>query len=263
MTPEAYGGWGMQRARRAAVAAFLVVCALASGCAVNPVSGQSELRLVGVQEEINIGRNVDAEIGKQYKVQTGTAAAERVQRIGEKIAAVSDRRNIDYHFTLLESDQLNAFAAPGGFIYVTTETEKVTATDSELAAVIGHEVGHVAALHSVNQLQKSLGYDIFSSLAFGRDQVAARKAADIAFNNVIMTGFSRQDELQADELGIKYSWRAGYDPYGLASFFTKLQERNRETAVDRTFEFLRSHPLDSTRLGRAESLASYYAKRAR
>lgn len=263
MTPEAYGGYTMQRLRQATVAAFLVISALLSGCAINPVSGQSELRLVGVQEEINMGRNVDAEVRKQYKTQTGTAAAERVQRIGEKIAAVSDRKNIDYHFALLESDQLNAFAAPGGFIYVTTETEKVTTTDSELAAVIGHEVGHVAALHSVNQLQKSLGYEIFSSLAFGQDQAAAQAAADIAFNSVIMTGFSRADELQADELGVKYSWRAGYDPYGLTNFFAKLQERNRETAVDKTFEFLRSHPLDSTRRGRAESLASYYAGRAR
>ncbi|MHC4713967.1 MAG: M48 family metalloprotease, partial [Planctomycetota bacterium] len=217
------------------------------------------LRIITAEQEIGIGTNIDAEVRGQYPAVVGTPAAARVQRIGEKIAAVSDRRDVPYRFTLIESNQLNAFAAPGGFIYVTTETEKVAATDAELAAIIAHEVGHVAALHSVNQIQRALGYHYLSALVLGENQEEVKEAADIAFNSVIMTGFSRQDELQADDLGVKYSWKAGYDPYGLANFFIKLQLRNQETVVDRTFEFLRSHPVISERRRRAEALAASYA----
>jgi len=236
---------------------------LAAGCVTNPVSGEAELRVISTAEEVAIGRNVDAEIRREYNVVTGTTAAARVQRIGERIAAVSDRRDLEYHFALLESGELNAFAAPGGFIYVTTETDRAAATDAELAAVIAHEVGHVAALHSVNRMQRALAKDIFLALILGEDQRRVAEAADIAFNAVIMTGFSRQDELQADELGVKYSWKAGYDPYGLANFFVKLQERNRETVVDKAFEFLRSHPVISERRRRAEMLAARYAAQER
>ncbi len=240
-----------------------IICVLAAlltaGCAINPVSGENQLRIITTEQEISIGTNIDAEVRGQYRAVVANAATERVQRIGDKIAAVSDRRDVPYRFTLIESDQLNAFAAPGGFIYVTTETEKVAATDAELAAIIAHEVGHVAALHSVNQMQRALAYHYLSALVFGENQEEVKEAADIAFNSVIMTGFSRQDELQADELGVKYAWKAGYDPYGLANFFIKLQLRNQETIVDRAFEFLRSHPVISERRQRVEALAASYA----
>lgn len=240
-----------------------LLAAFAAGCVTNPVSGQTQLRVISTEEEVALGGNLDDRIRREYNVVTGTPAAERVARIGEKIAAVADRRDVDYHFALLESDELNAFAAPGGFIYVTTETERVAETDAELAAVIAHEVGHVAALHSVNQMQRALAYDILAALVLGEDRQRLADAADIAFNAVIMTGFSRQDELQADELGVKYAWKAGYDPYGLADFFVELQERNQETMIDAAFEFLRSHPGISERRRRAELLAARYAARER
>ena len=191
-------------AKRVTIICVLSVL-LTTGCAINPVSGENQLRIITAEQEISIGTNIDTEVRGQYPPVTGTPAAERVQRIGEKIAAVSDRRDVPYRFTLIESNQLNAFAAPGGFIYVTTETERVAATDAELAAVIAHEVGHVAALHSVNQMQRAHGYHYLSALVFGENQEEVKEAADIAFNSVIMTGFSRQDELQADDLGVKYS----------------------------------------------------------
>lgn len=256
---EPQGGHGMWKIL--VVTAFLA--AFAAGCVTNPVSGQAQLRLISTEEEVTLGGNLDDRIRSEYSVITGTPEAERVARIGEKIAAVSDRRDITYQFALLESDDLNAFAAPGGFIYVTSETERVAETDAELAAVIAHEVGHVAALHSVNQMQRALAYDILAALVLGEDQQRVAEAADIAFNAVIMTGFSRQDELQSDELGVKYAWKAGYDPYGLANFFVDLQERNQETMVDEAFEFLRSHPNISERRRRAEILAAQYAARER
>jgi len=243
-----------------AIAALFVVAAALGGCATNPVTGQTELRLVGREQEISIGRNVDAEIRREYKVVTGTVAANRVERIGRKIASVCERSDVEYHFALLESDELNAFAAPGGFIYVTTTTEKVADSDAELAAVIGHEVGHVAMYHSVKQIQSALAFDILNSLILG-DKEQSAEAAAIAFNVVIMSGFSREHERESDRLGVIYPWKAGYDPYGMAGFLAKLEERNAETVVDKTFEFMRSHPLISQRRQAAEELAREMAAR--
>jgi predicted Zn-dependent protease len=243
---------------RTLLAAILLTPVFACGCMTNPVSDRSELRIIGLSQEVAMGKSLDAQVRSEYKIVTGTPQAERVERIGRRIAAVSDRKDVEYHFALIESGDLNAFAAPGGFIYVTTETAKVADSDAELAAVMAHEVGHVAALHSVKQMQTALAFDLLSALVFDEDRAKTAEAADIAFNVVVMSGFSRRDELQADELGVKYSAAAGYDPYGLSSFFVKLEERNRETVVDKVFEFMRSHPLIGERRRRAESLAATY-----
>jgi predicted Zn-dependent protease len=245
---------------RAIICAFLWVLAfVAGGCAINPVTGQQELRLVTKDQEVEMGTRIDTQVRTQYKVVTGTAEAARVAEIGARIAAVSDRRDIEYHYALIDSSELNAFAAPGGFVYVTTELLRACDSDAELAAVIGHETGHVAAYHSVHQVQRALGYDILKALFAGdANSSQAVQAADVAFNSVVMTGFSREDEYQADELGVKYSAKAGYDPYGLANFFVKLQQRESAGAADRAFEFLLSHPNTPERRRRAEAEAAKY-----
>jgi len=237
--------------------------ALTCGCATNPVTGEAELRLISTAQEVEMGGRIDAQVRQQYRVESETAAAERVGRLGQRVAAVSDRQDIQYHFALIDSPELNAFAAPGGYVYVTKELVNAAGDDAELAAVIAHEVGHVAAFHSVNEMQRRLGYDIFRSLMFGdADSPQAVQAADAAFNGVVMTGFSREDEYEADRLGVKYAAKAGYDPYGLANFFVKLEERQRQGIVDRAFEFLMSHPNTEDRRRKAEKEAARYAGRA-
>lgn len=241
---------------------LLFICALFtaafSGCATNPVTGETEIRLISTAEEVEMGGRIDAQVREQHKVATGSEQARRIERIGRTVAAVSDRDEFPYYFALLDTQELNAFAAPGGYIYVTTELAGM-ADDDELAAVMAHEVGHVAAHHSVNQLQRALGYSILRDLIFGdKTSEAAVAAADIAFNNVIMTGFSREAEYEADELGVKYAARARFDPYGLARFFEKLRQREQRGVFDRNFEFMRSHPDTDKRLARAQQLAGRY-----
>ncbi len=239
---------------------FALVCALATGCVTNPATGQSQLRLVSSADEINMGQQIDGTVRAEYPVVTGTPAAQRVERIGAKIAAVSPEKTFPYHFALIQTDDVNAFAAPGGYIYVTTALEKLADSDAELAAVMAHEVGHVAAHHSVSQLQKAMGYQLFQALILGdKGSPLAKTAADVAFNSVIMTGFSRQDEYQADELGVKYASEAGYDPYGMADFFAKLAKVEGDST--KNFEFLLSHPNTEERRRRAEGMAAQYARR--
>jgi len=233
--------------------------ALAAGCTTNPATGEKQLRIISTYEEVRMGRRIDAEVRKQYRAVSGTAEAERIARIGARVAAVAERRDVSYSFTLLETRELNAFAAPGGFVYVTTELIDFCESDAELAAVIGHEVGHISAMHSVQQMQRQLGYQILRDLAVGEEESQAAAAADIAFDTVVMTGFSREQEFEADKLGVRYSAKAGYNPYGMANFLIRLAERNRETIVDRVFEFLLSHPNLGERSRRAERYARQYA----
>jgi len=243
-------------------ACLAVFLASACGCVSNPATGANELRLISTLEELEMGKRLDAQVRSQYKAVTGTPQAERAARIGTKLAAVSDRKDVSYQFALIESADLNAFAAPGGFIYVTTALEKLAEDDAELGAVIGHEIAHVAARHSVNQVQRALGYEIVSSLILGDAKSAdARQAADIAFDTVVMTGYSRKDESQADELGIKYAARAGFDPYGMARFFARLEERQQQGVMDPMFEFMMSHPNIAERRQKAQALAARYTAR--
>jgi len=249
--------------RTVILAILAAALGFSSGCATNPVTGRQGRGNIAVADEVEMGKRLDGKVRRQYRVVTGTSEAERVERTGSRIAAVSDRRDIGYYFALVESGELNAFATPGGYIYVTSELNKM-ANDDELAAVIGHEVGHVAAYHSVNQMQKELGYNIFTALIRGdRRSQAAVQAADIAFDTVIMTGFSTEDEFQADQLGVKYCAKAGYDPRAMASFLGKLEERNKEGLVDKAFEFMLSNRNIAQRRKRAEAEAALYAQGGR
>lgn len=248
----------MRAVRMAVILAVALVAA--AGCATNAVTGEREIRFISTADEVEMGKRIDAQLRTEYTVVTDTAQARRVAAIGEKVGRVSDRRDVEYHFALIDSGELNAFAAPGGFIYVTTELAAL-ADDSELAAVMGHEVGHVAAGHSVQQLQRAVGYTVLRDLLLGSEgSEAASTAADIAFGSIIQTKFSRDDEYQSDDLGVKYSAKAGYDPYGMSRFFVKLKERQEAGVVDDALEILRSHPNTDKRRERAEIEAGRYAR---
>lgn len=237
--------------------AFLAVFVV--GCATNPVTGKEQLSLISTSDEVSMGQKIDQQVRSQYPVVTGTPAAERVQRVGARIAAASDRKDLTYHYALIQSKDVNAFATPGGYIYVTTAAEQLAQPDDELAAVLGHETGHVAARHSVQQLQDQMGYTLLKDLILGtKGGPAAQAAADVAFNSIIMTGFSRKDEYQADQLGVKYAAKAGYDPYGEANFFAKLAKVTGPT--NKNFEFLMDHPDTEARRQKALALAAQYSR---
>ncbi|MFC1666403.1 M48 family metallopeptidase [Candidatus Omnitrophota bacterium] len=216
------------------------------GCATtyNPATGQNELIFVTTPVEVALGKIVASKVSNQYKISKDNKKINRVSEIGEQIAAVSDRKDLKYQFSVIEEDGLNAFTTPGGHIYLNSGLME-KANDNELACVIGHEIGHVAARHIAKKLQAQIGYDILMNIATRRGGSGElQKAASISFN-LITLGYSREDELLADRLGVKYAHRAGYDPYAMISFLEKLKEvKNEELGV----VFLRSHPYVSQRI---------------
>lgn len=210
----------------------------------NPATKREEFILIGTRAEVILGKEIDYQIRKEYTVCPDQAMQERARRIGKNIARVCDRKDVKFHFLVLESKgnrkEINAFSTPGGFVYIFKDLMQETNED-ELAGVIGHEVGHIAAKHAVKRIQAAIGYDILMNLIFrGKDIYVLRRVMGVV-SNLITLGYSRQDELQADRLGVRYAYRAGYNPYGLISFMKKLEKLEKDDTSE-MFSFMRTHP---------------------
>ena len=224
----------------------LVTVLMLSGCATtyNPATEQNELIFIGTPAEVSLGKAVAAKVSTQYKISNDQEKIKRLNKIGAKLAKVSDRKDLIHHFSVIEDKELNAFATPGGYIYVNSGLMEES-TDDELACVVGHEIGHVAARHIVKKLQAQIGYDILINIAAQRAGLGElQQAASISYN-LIMLGYSRKDELLSDRLGVKYAYKAGYDPRAMITFLEKLEKKDKS---GKGILFLRTHPYVSQRI---------------
>jgi len=231
---------------RFCVVLFLTVSFLVSGCATiyNPATGQKEFIFITTPAEVSIGNTLAEKISRQFKISKDSQKIDRVVMVGKKIADVSDRKDIEYRFNVIEDEDLNAFTTPGGYIYINSGIIEKS-TDNELACVIGHEIGHVAARHIAKKIQAQIGYDILMNIAASRSGLNdIQRAASISYD-LVMLGYSREDELLADKLGAKYAYKAGYDPNAMITFLEKLKDTKKEGIG---FSFLRSHPYTSERI---------------
>jgi predicted Zn-dependent protease len=229
---------------------WTVVCGLFffAGCATvyNPATQKKELILIDSAQEVGLGRGMSEEIIKKDKPMLQDPARQRyVNQVGLRVAQVSDRRDIIFRFAVLDSPDLNAFALPGGYVFIYRGLlDKID--EPELAAILAHEVGHVAAKHSVKKLQAALGYDILVAIALaglspGHPAIAQNAPAvtNVIFN-LLERGYSREDEFFADKLAVTYTRRAGYDPAALVRVFALLNEDKGPGG--RVFETLSTHP---------------------
>ncbi len=213
------------------------------GCSTeyNLVTKQEEKYYYSTESEVKMGRSIDKQVERQYKFSPDPLQEERVKKIGQKIAAVCDRKEIDYHFRVLDDPQVNAVSLPGGYIYINSGLLEKVSNDDELACVLAHEVGHIVARHSIKKLQAMQSYSILrllTAVAPGTGEVGG--AADAAFTQFLL-GYSREDELLADQLGARYARLAGYDPNGMVTFLTKLQDINRRMPLQQK-NYYKTHP---------------------
>ncbi|MFC1657838.1 Maf family nucleotide pyrophosphatase [Candidatus Omnitrophota bacterium] len=214
------------------------------GCVTeyNLATKQEEWIFYSTEKEVRMGETIVKAVEKEYELTEDPLIQKRVEDIGEKIAQVCDRKEIDYHFKVIEDEEINAFALPGGFIYVNSGLiERVGDNDDELAGVLAHEVGHVVARHSVKKLQAMMGYNflrILMAQATGSGNLVA--GADLAFAQII-TGYSREDELLADQLAARYAKLAGFNPQGMIDFLEDLQESDRRGPL-RPKAYFKTHP---------------------
>ena len=251
----------MKYYRRLSVIALGLLAVLPLGCTRSAVTGKKEFIAISTEQEIAMGQQAGPEIEKEFD---NKVASENLQKyvasIGGKLAEVSDRP-MPYEFALLASDVPNGFALPGGKIYVTAGLVSRITNERQLAAVLAHEVVHVADKHSVKGLQRQMGAAILVELAgaaAGSDKAQTAEAAAKLATGVTNLKYGRNDESRSDAYGVTYMVRAGYNPWGMVELLELLQSlSNAEQGL--FGDFFASHPLTSKRIDEVrEIIASDY-----
>jgi len=198
---------------------------LITGCATNPVTGSSDFVLMSEEQEISLGQKYSAEISAEMPAYPDPVLEEMVQRIGKKLAQHSHRPELEYHFTIVDSTQVNAFALPGGYIYITRGMLAYLNSEAELAAVLGHEIGHVTARHSVRQQSTSAVTGILGAVLAASTGIQGADSLTNLAGTAIVRGYGREHELEADRLGAEYLARSGYDPEAMLKVVSVLKNQ--------------------------------------
>jgi len=241
----AIGATSAASAARRVVAALLaatVAILPLAGCATNPVSGKREFSLVTPEQELKMGAEGNKAVLEEYGAYDDKALAAYVDSVGQALAKVSHLPGLTWHFTVIDDPAVNAFALPGGYIYITRGILAHLNSEAQLAGVMGHEIGHVTARHSARRetQQEVAGVGlavagIFSS-GFRQYSQEAQQALGL-----MMLKYSRDDETQADALGVQYSTKAGWDSREIPATYHMLQ-RVSERSGQRLPTFLATHP---------------------
>lgn len=255
---------GTTLARRGAgrLAMMLIVIASAvSGCVTNPATGEKEFSLMSREQEIQLGQQGDQEIVAEFGVYDDQAVASYVNQLGQKIAAKGDDPSLTYTFRVLDAPVVNAFALPGGYVYVTRGLLAYMENEAQLAMVLGHEIGHVTARHAAKQYtsQQLVGFGLgVGSILF--QQVQPYLGAIQTGLQLLFLSFSRDDERQADELGVQYATRVGYKASEGAKFFEvlkRMQDLDKGSALP---TWASTHPDPGEREQTVRDRAAYWAQ---
>lgn len=243
------------RARRWMAALTLAGVAAAPACATNPVTGKRELALISEQQEIQMGREAADQAVQSLGLVRDDALQQYVQGVGAKLASVSERPGLPWSFRVVDDPSPNAFALPGGYIFVTRGMMNLMTNEAELASVLGHEIGHVTARHSVNQMSKGQ----LAQLGLGLGAILAPEATQ-QFGQIAGTGlqllflkYGRDDERQADELGFKYALAERYDVRYMADVFAALQRLGGESGQSPVPSWMSTHPDPGERVATARA----------
>ncbi len=246
---------------------LLLLAFVLQGCATNPVTGEKDFVLMSESEEVSLGHKYHQQITLEMPVYNNPALAAYVNEVGQRIAKASHRPELTFRFTVLDSDTVNAFALPGGYIYITRGILAYLNSEAELAAVLGHEVGHVTARHSVRQHSAATATNVAGAILGATTGVAGSQDLFNIFGKAMLSGYGREHELESDRLGAQYLAQTGYDPQAMIKVIGVLKnqelfERQRAKAEGReprTYHgVFASHPKNDRRLqevvGEAEHL---------
>lgn len=262
------------------VAASVLAPVLLAGCGsavLNPVSGQTERSVMSEASEVEEGRKAHAQVLQEYGVVKDAKLQAYVNGIGQRLAKLSHRNQLQWHFTVLDSPEINAFALPGGYVYVTRGIMAYMESEAELAGVVGHEIGHVTARHGAQRATRQqdaglgvlaatlLGAVLESQGMAGAGQAVSQVSQTVASGYV--ASYGREQELQSDQLGAEYLARSAYNPRTMINVITSLKNQERFAADQARAEgraapaqnsWLASHPSNDQRLQMITQLAAQY-----
>jgi len=237
----------------------IILPLIIAGCATNPVTHKREIMLFSNQDEIAMGKQGHNAVLVQFGKYDDSALQSYIDEVGQKIAQVSHREDLPHHYMVVDSPVLNAFALPGGYIYINRGLLAYLNNEAQLASVLGHEAGHVAARHGVKKYQKAMGAQLLLvGVAVGTQSQGLALGTNLLLN-AILQGYSRKDERQADELGALYMYRASYNPLEMPEFFTILEEMEKRSPnlIEQLFA---SHPPTPDRVEKTTAHAQELAQ---
>jgi beta-barrel assembly-enhancing protease len=204
---------------------------------------------ISEQEERDLGERVSATVRTEFGVLQDAAVTRYVALVGNVLAKSSSRPGLKWEFIVLDTDGVNAFAAPGGLVHITKGALGLIRSEAELAGVLGHEIAHVTKKHTVNAIKKSKAIKMTTEEVGAKGSAYYSKLANAAYDNVVERGFDRGDERDADQEGVRLANKAGYNPAGLESFLEKLIERNKGMAAgDKPNGLFSTHPDTQARI---------------
>ena len=233
---------------RIAYLASALACLTFAGCSRNPATGANQLMLVSESQEIAMGLEYDQQVVSTIGLYPDSAMQRYVAQLGARLAATSERPNLEWTFRVVDDPAVNAFAVPGGHIYVTRGILAHLNSEAELAAVLGHEIGHVTARHTVAQMSQQQLFGL--GLAIGgavNSTVAQYSGAASQALGVLFLKFSRDDESQADQLGLRYMGRARFDVREMPQVFVMLDRITNASGGARLPTWLETHPAPADR----------------
>ncbi len=211
---------------------------------------------ISQQQEVQMGQEYAQQINAQLPIVQDPELNRYINVLGDSIARLTSRGNLDWHFFIVDAQEVNAFAVPGGFVYVNRGLIQRTDQMDELAGVLGHEIGHVVRRHTVKQMEKAQGANIGVTLACVLTSICNSQVAGAAINvagGALFARFSRQDEAEADQEGVKNTVRAGISPVGMITMFRKLLEE-RKTRPGAVESWFLTHPLEEDRITAVQAL---------
>jgi predicted Zn-dependent protease len=235
----------------------LLIMSTALSCATNPVTGKREIALISESQEIEMGRQGAAEVSATIGLYPNATLQAYVNRIGHSLAARTERPGLPWEFQVVDDASINAFALPGGFIFVTRGLLAHMTTEAELASVLGHEAGHVAARHSVQQLSRqqvaTIGLGVGSVLSPAIAKYGQVAGAGLG---LMFLKYGRADETQSDQLGFRYALASGYDTRQMINVFQMLQRAEQLAGGGRLPEWQSTHPDPGNRIAAVQALVA-------
>ena len=262
---------------------LLLAPLILSGCGnavINPVSGQAERSVMSESAEVAEGQKGHQQVLQEYGVVKDARLQAYVNELGQRLARQSHRNQLQWHFTVLDSPEINAFALPGGYVYVTRGIMAYMEDEADLAGVIGHEIGHVTARHGAQRAtrQQDAGLGVLAATLLGAvlegqgmsgaGQLASNVSQSVASGYI--ASYGREQELQSDQLGAEYLARSNYDPQNMVNVISVLKNQERFAADQARSEgrpvaegrsWLASHPSNDERLRNITQLAAQYKGR--
>ncbi len=241
-----------------AFCACLALCSAAFSCATNPVTGERQIMLISESQEIEMGREADKQVIASIGLYEDEALQRYVQELGAPLAAKTERPNLPWTFRVVDDAAVNAFAIPGGFIYVTRGILTHLNSEAELMAILGHEMGHVTARHSVSQMstQQLAQIGLVAGMVLSPEIARFGDLAQTSLG-LLFLRYSRQHEREADQIGLRYMVTAGYDPRQMVDVFAMLEGVSQQAGGGgRLPEWLSTHPDPGNRRSWAVEAAS-------